>query len=73
MTPDTNPERYKNHRFPPEITSQAVWLYFRFTLSYRDVEERSGCKFYVPLMGCPRRALKYTVPDTTQPFCAYPF
>jgi hypothetical protein len=31
--------RYKNHRFPPEIISHAVWLYFRFCLSYRDVEE----------------------------------
>jgi putative transposase len=39
MTPDANPERYKNHRFPPEIISHAVWLYFRFALSYRDVEE----------------------------------
>jgi putative transposase len=39
MTPDANPERYKSHRFPPEIISHAVWLYFRFTLSYRDVEE----------------------------------
>ena len=39
MIPDASPERYKNHRFPPEIISHAVWLYFRFTLSYRDVEE----------------------------------
>jgi len=39
MTPAASPERYKNHRFPPEIISHAVWLYFRFTLSYRDVEE----------------------------------
>jgi putative transposase len=39
MTPPANTERYKNHRFPPEIISHAVWLYFRFTLSYRDVEE----------------------------------
>jgi putative transposase len=39
MTPDANPVRYKNYRFPPEIISHAVWLYFRFTLSYRDVEE----------------------------------
>jgi putative transposase len=31
--------RYKNHRFPTEIISHAVWLYFRFCLSYRDVEE----------------------------------
>ena len=30
---------YKRHRFPPQIISHAVWLYFRFTLSYRDVEE----------------------------------
>jgi putative transposase len=30
---------YKNHRFPGEIINHAVWLYFRFCLSYRDVEE----------------------------------
>src|SRR5215211_5416153 len=30
---------YKNHRFPAEIISHAVWLYFRFCLSFRDVEE----------------------------------
>jgi len=29
----------KRHRFPPEIISHAVWLYYRFTLSYRDGEE----------------------------------
>jgi putative transposase len=32
----TNP--YKCHRFPAEIISDAVWLYFRFCSSYRDVE-----------------------------------
>jgi putative transposase len=31
--------RYKNHRFPAEIISHGVWLYYRFCLSYRDVEE----------------------------------
>ncbi len=30
---------YKGFRFPQEIISHAVWLYFRFSLSYRDVEE----------------------------------
>ena len=30
---------YKHHRFPAEIISHAVWLYVRFCLSYRDVEE----------------------------------
>jgi putative transposase len=37
---DTLPTiKYKNHRFPVEIISHAVWLYFRFSLSFRDVEE----------------------------------
>src|SRR4051794_18508285 len=30
---------YRRHRFPPVIIKHAVWLYLRFTLSYRDVEE----------------------------------
>jgi putative transposase len=33
------PHRYKRHWFPAEIISHCVWLYFRFRLSYRDVEE----------------------------------
>jgi putative transposase len=32
-------ERYKNHRLPGEIISHGVWLYYCFTLSYRDVQE----------------------------------
>jgi putative transposase len=35
----TNPISYKRHRFPPEIIAHAVWLYFRFPLSLRLVEE----------------------------------
>ena len=31
--------KYKHPRFPVEIISHAVWLYFRFCLSFRDVEE----------------------------------
>ena len=30
---------YRRHRFPPVIIQHAVWLYLRFTLSYRDVED----------------------------------
>jgi len=30
---------FKRHRFPPEIIQHAVWLYARFTLSFRDVED----------------------------------
>jgi transposase-like protein len=33
------PISYKRHRFPPNVIQHAVWLYFRFTLSLRDVEE----------------------------------
>ena len=31
--------RYLRHRFPPEIISHAVWLYHRYCLSFRDVED----------------------------------
>ena len=45
----------RGHRFPPEIISHAVWLYPRFTLSFRDVEdllaERGIIKF-------PKRVLQ---------------
>ncbi len=30
---------FKRHRFPPDIIRHVIWLYARFTLSYRDVEE----------------------------------
>jgi hypothetical protein len=33
------PISYARHRFPPAVIQQAIWLYLRFTLSYRDVEE----------------------------------
>jgi putative transposase len=35
----TSGSLYHRHRFPAEIISHCVWLYFRFNLSYRDVEE----------------------------------
>jgi len=38
MSPTRHP-RYARHRFPPEVISRAVWLYFRFPLSLRMVEE----------------------------------
>jgi len=33
------PISYARHRFPADIIRQAVWLYFRFTLSFRDAED----------------------------------
>jgi putative transposase len=35
----TRPVSYKRHRFPPQIIAHAVWLYFRFPLSLRLIEE----------------------------------
>jgi putative transposase len=35
----SQPVSYKRHRFPPQIIAHAVWLYFRFPLSLRLVEE----------------------------------
>jgi putative transposase len=39
MDTPTLTNRYRNHRFPAEIISHGVWLYYRFCLNYRDVEE----------------------------------
>jgi transposase-like protein len=30
---------YAGYRFPPEVIHQAIWVYLRFTLSFRDVED----------------------------------
>jgi transposase-like protein len=37
--PFMKPLSFKRHRFPADVVRYAVWLYFRFTLSFRDVEE----------------------------------
>ena len=35
----SEPPTYRGYRFPPEIISHAVWVYYRFGLSFRDVED----------------------------------
>ena len=35
----SQPVSYRGYRFPPEIIRHAVWLYYRFGLSFRDVED----------------------------------
>ena len=35
----TTPNSYSGYHYPAEIISDTVWLYFRFALSFRDVEE----------------------------------
>ena len=39
---------YKRHRFPPAIISYAVWLYFRFNLSHRDIEDLLAQRELIP-------------------------
>ena len=37
-----SPSLYKRYRFPPEIIQYAVWLYNRFNISHRDIEDLSA-------------------------------
>jgi putative transposase len=60
---------FRGYRFPPEIITHAVWLYHRFSLSHRDVEEllaqrgiqvsyeaiRLWCRKFAPLVACELR------------------
>jgi len=55
---------YKGHRFPPEIIQYAVWLYYRFSLSHRDIEdllaEREITVSYESIrLWCNKFGLKY--------------
>jgi hypothetical protein len=48
---------YKGYRFPPEIIQRAIWLYYRFTLSFRDVEDLLAergiiVSYETPWQGC---------------------
>jgi putative transposase len=63
----TTTNDYRGYRFPPQIIGHGVWLYHRFTLSFRDVEEllakrgvivsyetiRQWCRKFGP--ECPRK------------------
>jgi putative transposase len=56
----SRPNSYKRHRFPPEIIAHAVWLYFRFALSLRLVEEMLlECGIVVSYETVRRLALKF--------------
>jgi hypothetical protein len=57
-----SPNRYKNHRFPREIISHAVWRYFRFCLSGPWVLERASCAKCAHLTSTFERSLlRYTL------------
>ena len=59
MTPPSEPS-YAGHRFPPEVIGHAIWLYFRFPLSLRMVEEMLAARgIIVSHETVRRRALKF--------------
>jgi len=54
---------YKRHRFPGEIINHAVWLYHRFLLSYRDVEELLAQRGITVSATRPRRITRGASPE----------
>ena len=46
---------YSGYRYPTEIISHAVWLYFRFSLSFRDIEELLAARGIVVTYGKKHR------------------
>ena len=59
---------YRRHRFPPEIIQHAIWLYLRFILSYRDVEELLAERgLDISYETVRRWVLKFGPPDLSVP------
>jgi putative transposase len=62
------PISFKRHRFPAEVIRHAVWLYFKFTLSFRDVEEllaQDGVNVSYETIRC--RTIKFGPPFDAAP------
>jgi len=58
---------YRGHRFPVEIISHCVWLYYRFPLSFREVEELMLERGQVPLQRLPVWFAQHRVSRAGQP------
>ena len=64
-----NSNIYAGYRYPAEIISHAVWLYHRFTLSFRDVEELLAARGIVVSYETIRQwCKKYGSTDIPHPF-----
>ena len=50
---------YARHRFPPDVIRYAVWLYLRFTVSYRDVEDLLAERGFISNETIRRWVLKF--------------
>jgi hypothetical protein len=66
MTPAASTNLYNHHRFPGEIISHAVWLYFRFPLSHRDVAELLFARGIIVSYEAIRKLLKGSSPQSTR-------
>ena len=53
---------YSGYRFPPAIIQHAVWLYLRFTLSFRDVEDLMAEREFIVSYETIRRWVTYFGP-----------
>jgi putative transposase len=53
------PISYARHRVPPDVIRHAVWLYLRFSLSYRDVEDLLAERGLIVSNEAIRRCLKF--------------
>ena len=60
---------YAGYRLPPDIIQQAIWLYLRFTLSFRDVEDLLAERGIVVSYETVRRWVNHSGPPS-QPTCA---
>jgi putative transposase len=54
---------YKRHRFPPEIISYAVWVYYRFNMSHRDVKDLLAERGIIVSLVGPRPPLPQEVAE----------
>jgi hypothetical protein len=63
-------KRYHRYRFPPQIISHAVWLYHRFSLSFRDVEEllaKRGRNGDIRVTAPSKNGVRLRLPEQIQP------
>jgi hypothetical protein len=59
--PFVRPSLYKGYRYPPEIISHGVWLYFRFAVSLRDVSELLLARVWRPIQMLRRLPLQRSI------------
>jgi hypothetical protein len=64
---------YSGYRFPPEIIQQAIWLYVRFTLSFRGVEDLLSERGIVVSYETVRRWVNRFGPKIAGPLVGSPF